>query len=82
MSDVWNGPCKNCSATGKMEWGTGEFFSDLCANCEGLIRDGILIERERIIKAVLEWGECGACYCCATDVAAMEVIDIIKGENK
>ncbi len=77
MGDVWNGPCRNCSATGRMEWGTGEFDSDLCLGCEDLIRDGMLRERTRVVNIVSAWGECDDCYCCATDVAAADVLEAI-----
>lgn len=39
-------------------------------------------ERERIIKLLEQWGEEAGCFCCASDVAAYEIIELIKGEQK
>ena len=45
-------------------------------------REGAELERERIIKLLEEWGEEAGCFCCASDVAASEIIELIKGEQK
>lgn len=42
---------------------------------------GAEVERERIIKLLEEWGEEAGCFCCASDAAASEIIDLIKGEQ-
>ncbi len=39
-------------------------------------------ERERIIELLETWGEEAGCYCCASDAAAADIIDLIKGEQK
>lgn len=37
---------------------------------------------ERIIKLLQAWGEEAGCYCCASDAAARDIIELIKGEQK
>ena len=39
-------------------------------------------ERERIFGQITAWGEDAGCFCCASDAAAADLIDFIKGENK
>ena len=45
-------------------------------------RQGEDRERERIIKLLETWGEDAGCFCCASDVAASEIIALIKGETE
>jgi hypothetical protein len=40
--------CKNCGATGWHGW--GEIHEEYCADCEGLILDGVRMERAWITK--------------------------------
>jgi hypothetical protein len=48
-----------------------------------LLKQGIKTERKRIIKLLKKWGEDNErCYCCNNDVAAYDLIALIKGENK
>ena len=44
-------------------------------------RQGEQREQERIIKLLEEWGENAICFCCASDAAASEIVELIKGEN-
>lgn len=55
------------------------YYSEMftCPICFGADR-----ERERIINLLEEWGEEAGCFCCASDVAASEIIELIKGEQK
>lgn len=43
---------------------------------------GVVQERKRIVKLLEAWGEDAGCYCCASDVAAAEIIELIKGKSK
>ncbi len=43
---------------------------------------GAYEERERIIKLLETWGQEAGCFCCASDAAADEIIELIKGEQK
>lgn len=44
-------------------------------------KTGVEMERERIIQMIETWGEDAGCFCCASDVAASEIIALIKGET-
>ncbi len=48
---------------------------------QGLER-GVASERERIIELLETWGQEAGCYCCASDVAAADIIAEIKGEQE
>ena len=43
---------------------------------------GVKAEQERIIELLKKWGEDAGCFCCASDVAASEIVDLIKGETE
>jgi hypothetical protein len=49
---------------------------------EAARKAGQAYERERIIKLLQAWGEEAGCYCCASDAAATDLIQLIKGEQE
>jgi hypothetical protein len=49
-------------------------------NAHNAYEIGVRTERERIIKLLDSWGETAGCFCCASDVAAAEIIDLVEGK--
>jgi hypothetical protein len=61
-----------------MSWAESEKLNEWI---ERAFENGKKEEQERIIKLLETWGEDAGCFCCASDVAASEIIALIKGEQ-
>lgn len=73
--------CNNCAESRKAAEKMASEMSSADKSREFYRRQGECRERERIIKLLETWGEDAGCFCCASDVAASEIIALIKGEN-
>lgn len=62
-----------------MSWAESEKLNEWI---ERAYENGRREERERIIELLETWGQDAGCFCCASDAAAAEIIELINGENK